>query len=381
MVRLFFILLSSLTIAFSIFISPKHIFAQVEPAQPLPVSIEPSPTSSQTYYKAKVIEILKDVQTGTVMKKNTQAVRVVIENGDEVGKEVIVSHGESITQTRNFLLSLGDSIIIEKFVTSDGISYFLSDRYRLDSLLIIFGIFVVLAGFFGRLKGITSLFGMLLSISVLAFILIPGILSGKDPIFMSLLSAFLIAVLSLYLAHGLSKKTTIALIATLITLGIAVALATLFVFLANLSGAGSEEALFLQASGKTFNLQGLLLGGIIIGALGVLDDITTAQVAVISELHTANSRLATKELFAKGLVVGREHIASLVNTLVLAYASASLPLFLLFFLNSGEPLWVIFNSEHIAEEVIRTLVGSSSLILAVPISTYLAAQFLIQKKQ
>ena len=122
------------------------------------------------------------------------------------------------------------------------------------------------------------------------------------------------------------------------------------------------------------NLRGLLLGGIIIGALGVLDDITTAQTAAIDEISKANPRLGFRELYRSGTSIGREHIASLINTLALAYAGASLPILLLFSINEEMPMWTILNSEFMAEEIVRTLVGSSALLLAVPISTYLAAR-------
>ena len=135
--------------------------------------------------------------------------------------------------------------------------------------------------------------------------------------------------------------------------------------------------MYLQ-SGLTagVNLRGLLLGGMIIGCLGVLDDITTAQTAAVDEIRKANPNLTSKQLLQSGLSVGREHIASLINTLALAYAGASLPLLLLFQTNETFPLWVTLNSEFLAEEIVRTLVGSTTLLLAVPISTWCAARFL-----
>src|SRR5690606_22392691 len=137
---------------------------------------------------------------------------------------------------------------------------------------------------------------------------------------------------------------------------------------------GTEEAFYVQAAGGlgTINLKGLLLGGIIIGVLGVLDDITTAQAAVVEQLHVTDNTLAFRELLRRGLAVGHEHIISLVNTLALAYVGASLPLLLLF-TQGYTPLWVAINSERIIEEVVRTLIGSSALVLAVPITTILAA--------
>jgi len=144
---------------------------------------------------------------------------------------------------------------------------------------------------------------------------------------------------------------------------------------AKLLGNGSEQAYFIQAGYfGSINLQGLLLGGIIIGTLGVLNDITTAQAATVEEIHLANNQLSFRRLYQKGSSVGREHIASLINTLVLTYVGVSLPLFLLFSVN-GQSLWTVLNSSTIAEEIVRTLVGSMALILAVPVTTVLAAYY------
>ena len=167
----------------------------------------------------------------------------------------------------------------------------------------------------------------------------------------------------------------------MITLGIAAALSIISVSLAKLSGAAQEEASYLHLEAlPTLDLRGLLLGGIIIGALGILDDVTTAQVAVVDELKKANPSLSHGELYRRGISVGQEHIASLINTLVLAYAGASFPLLLVFALDKTIPLWVSLNAEFIAEEVVRTLVGSIALVFAVPISTFLAAYFFSRKK-
>ena len=149
--------------------------------------------------------------------------------------------------------------------------------------------------------------------------------------------------------------------------------------LASIFGMGTEESVLLQFGPlENIDLRGLLLGGIVIGALGVLDDITTAQTAVVDELRRANPRMTFRQLYAAGISVGREHIASLINTLALAYVGASLPLLMLFTINDAMPLWVTLNSEFIAEEIVRTLVGSSALLIAVPISTWCAAQAFAQ---
>jgi uncharacterized membrane protein len=162
-----------------------------------------------------------------------------------------------------------------------------------------------------------------------------------------------------------------------ITFTITAIMAVSFVKIASLFGLGTEEAMFIVGDARIkINMQGILLGGIIIGTLGVLDDITTSQAAAIDEINKANPKLTMYQLYKHGTSIGKEHIASLINTLALAYVGAALPLLLLFSINQGTPLWVIVNSEYIAEEIVRTMIGSLSLVLAVPITTILATYFL-----
>ena len=170
------------------------------------------------------------------------------------------------------------------------------------------------------------------------------------------------------------------MLSSILSLGLAVAVDLLFVYLAKLSGAGTEEAFYLQFGSTSFNLKGILLGGIILGVLGVLDDVTTGQVAAVEEIHLANTSFKFKELYKRGLSVGREHIASLVNTLVLAYVGVSFPLLLLYNSQKLQPFWLVINSNFMAEEIVRTLVGSVVLVVAVPLTTFLAAMFYSDKK-
>ncbi len=164
----------------------------------------------------------------------------------------------------------------------------------------------------------------------------------------------------------------------MITLGIALGLTVSFTFFANLLGIATEQSAYLKTAIATIDLRGLLLGGIIIGMLGVLDDVTVGQVTTVQEIKDANRSLGFKELYRRGTSVGREHIASLVNTLMLAYAGVSFPLFLLLIVQSQSntvPLWLAVNGEPIAQEIVRTLVGSLALVFAVPITTLLAAYY------
>ena len=247
------------------------------------------------------------------------------------------------------------------------------EPYRLDTIFL-FGIgFIILTVLIAGKRGLSSLIGLVVTLIVITQWILPGILSGGDPLWLSVSGSALIAASSLYLAHGFKPQTTISVISTLATLFLAFILGWASVKFAHLEGMGSEAAnLLMFGATESINLQGLLLGAILIGTLGILDDVTTTQTATISELKKANKKYQFKELWDAGLNVGREHIASLINTLVLAYVGAAFPVLVLI-ATSDSPLWVTFNNETLAEEIIRTLVGSSAVVLAVPISTALAA--------
>jgi uncharacterized membrane protein len=229
-----------------------------------------------------------------------------------------------------------------------------------------------MAVFIGKWQGATSLVGMGLSFLVIFKFILPKISAGSDPVQIAILGSLVIIPATFILSHGLNKKTGIAIAGTLIALIITGVLAKAFVEAAKLTGFASEEAGFLQAyKPDLINIKGLLLAGIIIGVLGVLDDITVSQSAIVEQLKEANPRLKAGELYKKAMTVGKDHIASMVNTLVLVYTGAALPLLLLF-VDNPHPFSEIVNYEIIADEVVRTLVGSIGLMLAVPITTFIA---------
>jgi uncharacterized membrane protein len=331
------------------------------------------------FFRAKVFKIDEEGEKNVFGRDaRFQKVLLQITSGEEKGEEIEIEHGLLITLTEANRVKEGETVIVAKVETPNGIEYYITEKYRLPAIITIFAIFILLVLLLGKWRGLTSLIGLGFTLLVLVYFIVPRISSGENPLLVSVGGSVIIACVSLYLAHGFSKRTSIALTSTLITIGIATGLAVAFVAFGKLFGIGTEEAIDLQfdASGM-LNLQGLLLGGIIIGTLGVLDDITTAQTAAIDEIKKANPALTFRELYTRGLSVGKEHIASLVNTLVLVYVGASLPL-LLIFTAEGEDntLWLSLNSPVVAEEVIRTLVGSTTLLFAVPIATFLAAYFL-----
>jgi uncharacterized membrane protein len=219
-----------------------------------------------------------------------------------------------------------------------------------------------------------------ISLVVITGFIVPRILAGWDPVIVAILGSVVMMDISLYLVYGWSRKTHVTVDGLFLSLVLTGFLATWFVDLARLSGFGTEEAGFLQVAGIQLDLQGLLLAGILIGTLGVLDDVAIGQFSAIFELSKANSSLGWQALFRHGMVIGRDHTAAMVNTLLLAYAGAALPLLLLFSVNA-EPLGMTFNREIIAEEIVRTLVGSLGLLAGVPLTSLLAALVACQQVQ
>jgi uncharacterized membrane protein len=271
----------------------------------------------------------------------------------------------------------GETLILIRTKSGDSYEYFVNDIYRLDGVYFLIFITVAVTIIVAKLKGVTSVLGLVISILIIVRMILPGLQAGFNPILVGLVGSALIAIISMYLAHGINRRTSVSILATFITIAIALGLSVWAVEIAKLYGLGTEDAYYLQSNiyGR-LNVRDLLLAGIIIGALGILDDITVSQVSIVEELNDTDKSLGFGTLFQRGLNVGKEHIASLINTLALAYVGVSLPLLLGFSINQSQPLWVLINSEFISEEIVRTLIGSITLILAVPISTFLAAYFI-----
>ncbi len=264
----------------------------------------------------------------------------------------------------------GDQIIIDYVPETNFYSY--ADHDRRSTLVILVVVFAAVVILLGRVRGVRALLSMAITVFVLVGFVAPSVLDGHDPIVVSVVAASIIAFSSLYLTHGVTPTTTVALIGTLAALLLTLVLSALFFDLAQFTGLATEEGLLVPIVAENINMASLLLGGAMIGALGALDDVTVTQVATVAELRAQNPKLNRAQLFTSGIRVGREHIAATVNTLLLAYAGVSMPLLLLFVI-SNQSLAMIANSELVAVEIVRTLCGSMGLIAAVPITTWLTA--------
>ena len=334
----------------------------------------------ENYSVGTIEQILEQAQLIPGENQYTQSLQVKSTDGTQYA---ITVGDEFSPLTEPQLKAVGDKVITYSVESQPGeFTTVIADAYRLPTIAWLSLLFVIVVIGVGRKKGLLSIIGMAVSLLVLLQFIIPQILLGANPILISLFGSLLIGSATVYLSHGYNLKSHIALFSMMASLVVVAILSFISVKTAFMFGLGSEEAAFLQVgSTSNINLQGLLLGGIMLGALGVLDDVTVSQVSLVFQLRAAKKTISFIELYNRSIAVGRDHVASLVNTLVLAYAGANMPLFLLFTLNDAVPTWVTLNSEIIVEEVIRTLTGSIGLVLAVPLTTVIAAYFAMRLKK
>jgi uncharacterized membrane protein len=336
------------------FFSPARVLAQEENTELIRGTVES-------------VEILgtgeesQDAQRLDVVLKNSEDVVEIINNPDETGRPI--------------QYKTGDKIIVGK-VSGDSSetthSYYIADFYRTPSLAVLGLIFVVLTILVAGKRGVTTILSTAFSVGIIYAVALPRIIQGHSPVATIILISLLIIPVSFYMAHGFNRKTHVAILSTTVTLVLAATLSWIFVSAAKLTGFSTDEALFLQIRESEINMRGILLAGLLIGFLGVLDDVTIAQSGLITQLKKANPNLGSLELYKRGMAVGKDHVTSMVNTLVLVYTGASLPMVLLFF-STGTNLGQAINAEILAEEIVRTLLGSIALIAAIPLSTLLAA--------
>ncbi|MFJ4842980.1 YibE/F family protein [Streptomyces sp. NPDC088746] len=252
------------------------------------------------------------------------------------------------------------------------LQYSVTDIDRSFPMALLAGIFALVVVAVGRLRGLMALIALAVSFAVLTLFILPAILQGSNPLVVAVIGASAIMLIALYTCHGLTARTSVAVIGTLISLLLIGLLGSLFIGWASLSGNTDDNTGLIHGLYPDIDMSGLLLAGVIIGSLGVLDDVTVTQTSAVWELHQADPTMGVRRLYRAGIRIGRDHIASVVNTLVLAYAGAALPLLLLFSIAQSS-VGTVANSELVAEEIVRTLIGSIGLVASVPVTTVLAA--------
>jgi len=330
--------------------------------------------------RARVTQIIEEgeIDLGGTLQRY-QIARVELLEGEYEGIVMEMDYGRRQVLSNAVYLRQGDNILVTVGARPDGVlTVYFVDFVRVDSLLWLAAIFVAVILIISRWKGLRSILSMAFSLLVIIGYIIPHILAGEDPLWVSIFGSVILLGVTLYLTYGWNLKTHAAVVSMIVVLLITGSLAALFVFFTRLTGSGDENALFLlQMLNTQINLRGLLLGGMIIGALGVLDDLVTTQASAVFELHRANESLGFRELFRAAMRIGQDHVAATVNTLVLAYAGAALPMLLMFSLGRGN-YGSLVNFEFIAEEIVRTLVGSLGLVTAVPLATAISILFALR---
>ncbi|WP_306322734.1 MULTISPECIES: YibE/F family protein [unclassified Streptomyces] len=252
------------------------------------------------------------------------------------------------------------------------LQYSVTDVNRKVPMVLLAGIFALAVVVVGRMRGVMALIALAISFLVLTFFILPAILQGSNPLVVAVIGASAIMLIALYMCHGLTARTSVAVLGTLVSLLLIGLLGSLFIGWAALTGNTDDNTGLIHGLYPDIDMSGLLLAGVIIGSLGVLDDVTVTQTSAVWELHEANPTMGWRALYRAAIRIGRDHIASVVNTLVLAYAGAALPLLLLFSIAQSS-VGDVANSELVAEEIVRTLVGSIGLVASVPVTTALAA--------
>lgn len=326
--------------------------------------------AEEFYYQAK---ILRTLESELIKIDNEDSYYQKIEIELDNGQREIIEHGkENIVQEKN-KFNDGDKIIV---YNNGNNVYQVVDRWRIDGYWYILFFFLLIVIYFVGLRGLAAVFGLFYSLLVIFLIMVPMLLHGFNPILTTVISGLAIVIPTTFITHGFRRQSVLISASIIGGLLSALVLNLIFTYLTRLTGAGSEETYYLQIAGfGNVDFKALFMGGVIVGVLGVLDDVAVGQISVVNEIREVDAKISNVELTMRSLRVGKAHVLSLVNTLALAYIGAALPLFMLFVGDKSMPWWVLLNSEGIGEEIIRTLVGSSALILTVPIATLLAVWF------
>lgn len=353
-----------LLLAFVLIFLPSSSFAQES---------ELVPDKFETV-KAKVISINSQENRlipGTSKETIFQSINIEILEGRAKGQTTSVEND-------HLKLETGDIFYLRITTHSDGsVVYAVSEPYRINQIILLTIIFLALVVIFGGWQGLRGLASLAGSLILIFYIMLPQLLAGHSPLLVSILVASLIIVVGSYITHGFNRTTSSAVVGMVITVLLTGALSFYAVGSTKLTGYGSEDAVYLSFNTNgILDMPGLLLAGILIGLLGVLYDVAIGQAITVEELLRAAPHMSTRKVFERAIRVGREHIGALINTLAIAYVGASLPLLLLFYSSSSAPLAGILNREDFSTEIVRTLIGSSGLVLAVPITSLVSVLML-----
>lgn len=316
--------------------------------------------SLEKQYFIGEIEKVKIWQDKNQMKKISYQVKIKNQN---------VSIDQIFDERLHF--QAGDKVIVSK--TNN--QYFVEEYYRLDKILLILAIFLITVTVILGKKSIGAILSIFFSIFIIFTSIIPNIKNGFDPITASLFGCLMIIPVNFYLTHGISKKTTIAIIGTLIALAITGLFSYVASIFLKITAKSSEELNFFQIiTAQEINFFNIYLAGIIIALTGILDDVTVTQVAIVFKLKESITKISSSILYQKALDVGKDHIKAVINTIIIIYVGSNLPLVLFLYLYADQITYLL-NYEIFAQEIVRSVVSTIGLMLSIPITTFLATKF------
>ena len=342
--------------------------------------------SNDQIFRAKVLKILDEKTITREDGSKALQQNLLLRGLEKEWKNKEIEHRgiSEIDMASASNYKVGDKVMVSEVKSIDGATdYFVTDFVRSGYLYWLAFIFAAIIVAIGRMKGVKSLLSLILSFFIIIKFIIPKILSGYNPLFVGVIGSLLILAIIIYITDGWSKKSHISVASVFFSLLATFILSWVFTHLTRLTGMGEEESIFLLGvNNGAIDFRGLLLTGILIGTVGVLDDVIVSQVELVRQIRMANPNLTDKQVYKSAFEVGNTHLGAIVNTLFLTYAGASLPLLLLFYVNpiGNTDFSQVINNELIATEIVRTLVGSIGVALSIPISTFLATVWLKEKK-
>lgn len=330
-------------------------------------------TPDLTFYAASGTDNSSTLYRATVREVQSTQLMVEVHDGSLRGANITVPYEAS---RQNTPVNVGDAVLLENSPQATALNFY--DRYRIPGLVILVSAFVLVVLLIGRRKGLRSVVALLASMMVIGYVLVPLIIAGFDAFWASIFSSIIIAILTVLISQGVTRRAGIILLSMGIILLLIALAAALIVPAMGLTGYVDDETMYIGSLDVQISLSGLVAGGIILASLGALDDIVMTQTATVAEIMKANRSLSPRRIFMKASRVGAEHIASLVNTLALVYAGAALPLIVIYAVNNSDAFTVL-NSELIATEIVRTVIISIGLVVAVPVSTALSVKLFTKK--
>lgn len=366
-----FVLFVLIVVSVIIF-NPKNIHAFIDQSNDSTLqSEEKIPEVINNYYKATILEINKKIDPETGQVGKVHHLLANIDSTDKKGEQIKISWIPVNDSDDIFKLKTNDKVILQETVVDGASNWSVVDKDRTSIFIYLFILLAILLILVSRVQGLKAIISLVATSLVIFLILIPLIIKGYDPFWTTLVAIMIFIIPTLIFSHGANKKTYIAIAGIIFSILMVGVLSKITIDVAQLTGINEEETFYINLFGNKINLVSLLFAGIILGAVGVMDDLTIIQSSLVYELSKSN-KLSVKKLFTKAMRVGNDHIAATINTLLLAYTAVSLPL-IIFIAKQEKSFFYLINREVIATEIIRILIGTIGIVLTIPITTFIAS--------